>query len=55
MELNYGVWDDRDDPEGTIFADGVIDVEKSCSIMTTQKERGQVRRERLEFVIQLNE
>jgi hypothetical protein len=47
-----GVWDSRDDPDGIIFADGVLDAEKRDSVRSTRGEHASLRRERFGWIIQ---
>lgn len=46
------LWDNRDDPEGWVFDDGLIDAEKAKAIQAQFEERAQVRLSTLGFVIQ---
>lgn len=46
------VWDDRDDPEGTIFGPDIIDVDKAERIEGEWREKQDVRKERFGYTIQ---
>ena len=47
-----GVWDYRDDPEGLIFAEGVLTEKKANSVSLLISEHGAIRRERFGWVVQ---
>jgi len=47
-----GVWDHRDDPEGLVFADGVIERDKAYSVREQELVRKVDRQEALGFWIQ---
>ena len=47
-----GIWDKRADPEGMIFAEGVLDPEKVRRVVQMQETRAPARRKLLGSVIQ---
>jgi hypothetical protein len=47
-----GIWDQRDDPEGIVFAEGEQDPEKYDRIVAEYKKRAVVRSLALGYVIQ---
>lgn len=48
----HGVWDNREDPEGIAFAEGVISPEKAERILEQQEVRGDLREKHLGYVVQ---
>jgi len=46
------IWDCRDDPEGVVFEDGVVDASKAARVSTELEERAPRRIEALGFVVQ---
>lgn len=51
-EAIYRIWDNRDDPEGMIYADGIIDVDKARKIQDATVRAMQLRQVELGFHIQ---
>ncbi|GEA16732.1 hypothetical protein E308F_29780 [Moorella sp. E308F] len=47
-----GIWDCREDPEGILFTDGVLDKEKADRVEKLKKEKASIRKERFGYVIQ---
>jgi hypothetical protein len=52
VETFGSVWDYRDDPEGMIYADGVIDLSKATSSQKLLEDKEQCRLETFGWVIQ---
>lgn len=47
-----GIWDYREDPEGLIFADGVLSMEKADHVAQSISVHEAIRRERFGWVVQ---
>jgi len=52
IEKLDGITDFRDDPEGLIFAEGVMTAEKAANIKAQQEQRFPARQQALGFIIQ---
>lgn len=47
-----GVWDYRDDPEGMLFADGMISAEKAASVEKLRTAKSDFRKENFGYTVQ---